>query len=276
MPLWQELWEYILEKYLTPKYGVYQNIEINTFSAITPAMIFFAIFFAIMTACAITIFNRRTLGRPVRLLLKHDAVGRKNAKTLEEIGMKKPGVIKFFINRFTLSKAIRCVEEDEFYGIPEDEDIEAASENESAAVEAVTESDYEAETASVNDGSADEEPAPARALSRSEYKKKLKREKREEAKRLSDAKVDEINSRSKNAYYVAAASRIKYKRRAGSDRFYIQEGMQYRAAIRFSSKGSNPVILVFVAVGYIIIGLLVIKFLPDMLRMIDGAIGNFK
>ena len=121
-PLWQELWEYILETYLTPKYGYYANLDINYDPSISPAAVFFAVFAAIMAACAINIFNRRTLGRPVRLLLKNDAIGRRNAKTLSELGLEKPGVLRFFINRLTLSKAIRCVEEDEFYNIPEEEE----------------------------------------------------------------------------------------------------------------------------------------------------------
>lgn len=260
--VFQELWEYILETYLTPKYGYYANIEINRDPTVTPAALFFAIFFAIMAACAVTVFNRRTLGRPVRLLLKHDAIGRKNAKTFDEIGMKKGRLMKFFINRFTLSKAIRCVEEDEFYRIPEEE----------------VENMGEAAAEETNLSSADEETCAEDAprLSRSEYKKKLKREKREEARNLSRAKVEEIGSRSQNAHYVAAASKVKYKRNIDTDRFYISDGMQYRAEIRFSTKGSNPVILVFVAIGYIIVGVLAIKFLPDLLSLIDGAIGNFK
>ena len=258
--LFEELWEYILETYLTPKYGYYQNITIDPDPTITPAMLFFGIFFAVMAACAVTVFNRRTLGRPVRLLLRHDAIGRKNAKTFDELGLKKTGILKYFINRFTLSKAIRCVEEDEFYGIPVDEV------NADEAPEAqVTEDDPE-----------DKEPEVRPALSRRDYKKKLKREKREEARSLSRAKVEEIGSRSKNAYYVSASSKVKYKRRIESDRFYIADGMQYRAEIRFSSKGANPVILVFVAIGYVIAGVLVIRFLPDFLTLIDGAIGNFK
>ena len=98
----EELWEYLIKTYLTPKYGNYSNINIDSDSAMTPAMIFFGLFFAIMAACAVTIFNRRTLGRPVRLLLKHDAIGRKNAKTFAELGFEKPGLVKYFINRFII------------------------------------------------------------------------------------------------------------------------------------------------------------------------------
>ena len=253
-PLWQELWEYILETYLTPKYGYYTNLDINTDPSISPAAIFFAVFVAIMAACAMNIFNRRTLGRPVRLLLRHDAIGRGNAKTLSELGLERPGVLRFFINRLILAKAIRCVEEDEFYNIPEDEPL------------------TEEKTDEIESG----EPADAPELSRRDYKKKLKREKREEARSLSDYKVAEIGSRSRNAYYVAAASKVKYKRNVDTDHFYIADGMQYRAEIRFSKKGTNPVTLVFVAVGYVIVGVLAIKLLPSLLSLIDGALGNFR
>ena len=217
-----------------------------------------------MAACALTVFNRRTLGRPVRLLLKYDAVGRSNAKTFEELGLKKRRLIKFFINRFTLAKAIRCVEEDEFYGIPEDEE------------DPIDEKELGYKTLAGEEKPSEESTETGQSLSRRDYKKKLKREKREEARSLSKYKIEEIGSRSKNAYYVSASSKVKYKRNVDTDRFYIQEGMQYRAKIRFSTKGSNPMLLVFVAIGYIIVGVLAIKFLPSLLSLIDGAIGNFK
>ena len=252
-----ELWEYILANYLTPKYKVYMNINIDPDPNITPAMIFFALFIGIMTACIVTIFNRRTLGRPVRLLLKNGAVGRKNAKTFDEIGMKKSFIMKFFINRLTLSKAIRCVEEDEFYGIPEEEDEQE-------------EVEYKNIMSDENSGADESDLSPG------ERRRKMKREKRESTKYLSGAKMDEIGSRSKNAYYVGAASKVKYKRRIESDRFYIDKGMQYRAAIRFSSKGTNPILLLVVAVIYIVIGLLIIRFLPDFLKLADVTISSFK
>lgn len=262
--LLEELWDYLIDTYLTPKYGAYVNITVDSDPLISPAAIFFAIFFAIMAACAVTVFNRRTLGRPVRLLLKHDAIGRKNAKTFEELGLDKTGIFKIFINRFTLSKAIRCVEEDEFYGIVDsEEDVEEPLNEGTPPL--LEENDFD-----------EAEAEPISQLSRLDYKKKLRAEKREEARRLSDYKVEEISSRSKNAHYVAAASKVKYKRRVESDRFYIEDGMQYRARIRFSTKGTNPMLLIAIAVVYVIIGVLVIKFLPDMLSFVDRALGNFR
>ena len=280
--LFEEFWEAVIYQYLTPKYGNYANITIDRDPIVTPAMIFFGFFIAIMVACAVTIFNRRTLGRPVRLLLKHDAIGRRNAKTMSELGLEKTGVLKYFINRLTLAKAIRCVEEDEFYGIPEDandpsEDSVPPVSVDDAAVSEDSVPPVSCDTPSLSEddvtGNGEETQVK---LSRSEYKKKLKREKRAESRRLSDAKIDEIRSRHSNAYYVGQASAKKYKRNIDTDHFYIEDGMQYRARIRFSTKGANPVMLLFVAVGYVVIGLLIIKFLPDILGFVDSTISGIK
>ena len=93
---------------------------------------------------------------------------------------------------------------------------------------------------------------------------------------MSDYKVAEIQNRSQNAYYVSAASKVKYKRDIEKDRFYIEDGMQYRSKVRFDAKGANPVILLAIAVGYIVVGILFIKLLPSILGLIDGALGSFK
>ena len=267
--LFEEFWEAVIEQYLTPKYGNYVNITIDRDPSISPAMIFFAGFLAVMIACAVTIFNRRTLGRPMRLLLKHDAIGRKNAKTMAELGLEKTGVLKYFINRLTLAKAVRCVEEDEFYGI--EDTAELSSEDNVPPVSGDT-----SPLSEENEPECDLNVGEPVQLSRREYKKKLKREKRAEARRLSDAKVREIESRHSNAYYVGAASVNKYKRNIDTVHFYIEDGMQYRIQVRFGSKGSNPVLLLFIAIGYIVLGLLIIRIIPSLLSFIDRAVGSFK
>ena len=63
------------------------------------------------------IFIKRTLGRLVRRLIKSEALSADSAKTLDELGLTKSRAIRLFINKTTLSKAVRCREEDEFYGI---------------------------------------------------------------------------------------------------------------------------------------------------------------
>lgn len=115
--LFEELWEYITQKYLTPEYGVYNNINVDTDSLVQPYMIFIAGFIAVMLGASFVIFNRRTLGRLVRRILKHEANCPDKAMTLEELELSDSKAIKLFINRTTLSKAVRCREEDKYYGI---------------------------------------------------------------------------------------------------------------------------------------------------------------
>ena len=115
----EELVDYIVTKYLTPNFGAYEytNVNVNTDAVVTPAMIFIGAFIAVMAGAAAVIFNRRVLGRLVRRLIRQDALTPDKAKTFEELGLSDNRIIKLFINRMTLSKAVRCVEEDEHYGL---------------------------------------------------------------------------------------------------------------------------------------------------------------
>ena len=117
--LLEELVDYIVGKYLTPNFGAYEytNIKVDTDPLVSPAMIFVGAFIAIMAGAAIMIFNRRVLGRMVRRLIKNDALSPDRAKTLDELELSDNRAIKLFLNRMTLSKAVRCVEEDAYYGV---------------------------------------------------------------------------------------------------------------------------------------------------------------
>ena len=89
MSLIEELWRYFVEHYLTPKYGLYENITITQDPLISPAIIFVAVFVAIMTASAAFIFTKRVLGRMVRRLLKQGCFGHIDAKSFAELGLEK-------------------------------------------------------------------------------------------------------------------------------------------------------------------------------------------
>ena len=117
--VFEELIDYIADKYFTPDFSAfeYQNIHIDTDPFVSPAMIFLGVFIAVFLGAGIMIFNRRVLGRLVRRLIKKDALSPDRAKTLEELELTDSKAIRLFINRPTLSKTVRCVEEDEYYGV---------------------------------------------------------------------------------------------------------------------------------------------------------------
>lgn len=120
--LFEELYDYFVKKYFTPNYGLYENIDINYDPLITPAMIIIAGFIAVMVGASMMIFTKRVLGRFVRRLIRNEAFSADSAKTAEEIELGKSIWHRLFINRMVLAKAVRCREEDEFYGIGSDED----------------------------------------------------------------------------------------------------------------------------------------------------------
>ena len=203
--LLEELWEYFSKKYLTPDYGVYENISIDNGGIVTTAMVIVAGFIAVMVGASVMIFTKRTLGRLVRRLVKNEALSPASAKTIDEVGLGKSRAIRWFINKMTLSKAVRCREEDEYYSIGEDES-------------------------------------------------------------------------KKDAYKVSLVTprKLKYKRNPKTDHFYIPEEQKHRALIRFDQKGTNPMMLLVLAVVYIVMALIIVKLLPSLVGFADGAMGAFK
>ena len=203
--LLEELWVYFSEKYFTPQYGSYENISINKDALITPALVVLAGFIAVMLGASAMIFTKRVLGRFVRRLIKKEALSQESAKTVEEVGLGKSRAIRLFINRMTLSKAVRCREEDEFYGITSDD-------------------------------------------------------------------------KEKDAYRVSLVtpSKERYKRDPKKDHFYVPEDKKHRMSVRFDKKGTNPMMLLILAVVYIVLALIIIKILPSLLSFADGAVAGFK
>ena len=204
--LLEELWEYFSKKYLTPNYGDYENISIDNGGIVTTAMVIVAGFIAVMVGASAMIFTKRVLGRLVRRLIKSEALSPESAKTLDEISLGKSLAMKLFINRMTLAKAVRCREEDEYYGI---------------------------------DGT--DESAP------DAYKRSL-----------------------------VTPAKLRYKRNPSKDHFYIPEEQKYRASVRFDKKGTNPVMLVILAIVYIAIALTIVKILPSLVGFADAAAAGFK
>ena len=273
----EEIWLYIAEMYLTPKYRVYENITVDYDPLISPAMIFLAIFAAIMISSVAMIFTKRTLGRVVRRLIKKGAVGASNAKTLEEIDMHKSISARLFINRYTLSKAVRCCEEDAFYGIePEKEEALPSSigientekiklpfwrrkqQNPDAP-----ENDFpcgtrvEEEFISVASGN---DPASHLAIDCVDAASK-------------EETGETASSPYKDSYEASLVMKKKYKRRALSDHFYIPYSTKHMLLVKFDKKGTNPLILPIIAAAVIVAGVLVIKLLPFILSLFDSVLG---
>jgi hypothetical protein len=66
----------------------------------------------------------------------------------------------------------------------------------------------------------------------------------------------------------------RYKNNFSTDKFYIPESYKYTAEIRFAKKGNGLLSLVLTAVLGIVAVVLIFKFAPSLLSMIDEFIGS--
>ena len=309
MSFLEELWLSIVETYLTPKFESYENIKINTDSLLTPAMIFLAFFFGVMLSAAVMIFTKRVLGRLVRRLISRGGVGYDNAMTFSQLELDKSWAVRLFINGYTLMKAVRCREEDDFYGInPEDAtQIESSIGVENTerikvpiwrrkqdkidfenAQKACSTSDSEKNINAASDVKASShlDDCDINATLKIDDSQSICEETSSQCdaktecgasadlgEESSDGKPEKIVF--KTSYEASLAAPKKYKRKA-TDHFYVLESQKHRLKIKFDKKGTNPMGLLILAVFCIAVGVGFIKILPWILSIFDPSIGEFK
>ena len=86
------------------------------------------------------------------------------------------------------------------------------------------------------------------------------------------------DSEQKDAYKMSINTprKLRYKRKYDTDHFYIPEDKRPYARARFDAKGTNPLLLLVLAVGYFVLALVIIKIIPSLLSVWDGAVSAFK
>lgn len=254
--LLDELWEHLINNILTPEYKTYTNIDVSSDSLVTVPMIFFGGLVALLVFVSVGIFTKRVLGRLVRRLIKNNASTPDSAMTLAELGLEDRKAIRLFLNRYSLSRAVRCREEDEYYGVeyvPEANTDYYPEKKDSDAEE--TSSDGEEERS---------DKAP------------LENEEAETSESCDDTCAAERRISDAFAISQATPRSARYRRDPDKDHFYVAEKQRYRMARRYDTKGTNPMMILFTAVIYVVLGLLFIKVLPHLLTVIDGAISAAK
>ena len=113
--LFEELWEYFVQKYFTMELPYLENFTIKSGGLVSLQGIVVGITFGIIIASIGMIYTKRYIGNFIRRILGCQCFDAASAKTLEELGyLKNPGVRNAIKSGGTLSRLVRCVEEDEF------------------------------------------------------------------------------------------------------------------------------------------------------------------
>ena len=276
----EEIWRVIVEKYFTVDYGIYENINIDANAAISPAIIVFAVVIAAVTATAVMIFNKGTLGRLIRRLLMRGGVGHENAKTLEELGLDKSRAIKLFINKYTLLRYVRCREEDEFYGIDPsecDEEIKSIGLENNEVIKVPfwrRKSDAQMRADACATRENEEKNDVASIVDAATHCDECDAEKISNAAQENDECDEGGEYALEDSYAASLVAEKRYKRKP-TDHFYIRPSQKHRLAILFDKKGTHPIWIFIIGAVCLIGGALVVKVLPWILSTLDGLLGAF-
>ena len=240
------LLQYFEENYFSASLNAkYENLNF-TGTVTTLLMLVGGICLGVLIASFIIVFEKRVVGKFIRLLLARGAESAESALSLADLGLGESGFIKRELSRASVSRKLVSVVnaagevttyEDELrQAFPEEASEEKAS-----------------EPSAEDDGlvpAADRENAEATAPKRS------------------------FGAKAKDFFFEK-----KFKPRAidfATARFFIPEALRYRAELRFREKGSSPWWLVLATVLVLALFLLCLRFIPAFVGMLDVSISNLK
>ena len=111
--LFEELWDYIVDKFFTIEYGTYENIRVDTNPFFSAGSLIICMAIGVLLASALAIFNKRVLGDFVRAISREGATSPDKAMTLAQLGFLKNSAIRSALKRHgSLRRVVRCVEDD--------------------------------------------------------------------------------------------------------------------------------------------------------------------
>ena len=116
MTLAEELWNYFVEKYFSTDLPYLENFKIESNALFSLRWVIIGITIGIIIASISTVYNKRHIGDFVRRVLYQQCYDAESAKTLLELEYSGiPGIRSVIKTGGSLTRWVRCAEEDEFY-----------------------------------------------------------------------------------------------------------------------------------------------------------------
>lgn len=108
-----ELWEYFVDKY-SIEMPYLENFKIESNALLSFNLIVIGLTIGIIIASFATLYNKRYIGDFVRKIISEGCLDANTAKTLDQLGyLRNIGIRNVIKSGGTLSRWVRCVEEDE-------------------------------------------------------------------------------------------------------------------------------------------------------------------
>lgn len=234
--LFEELYEYIKDRYFTVHMGTYENFNFGSGTLITPTVIIVGIMIGIMIAGLLAIRDRNQLGGFVRTVLREKCLSPETAKTFAELGYDRAFMLRMSMQYGRrLRSVVHCVETE-------------------AAAQPLTEQTGEAQPETGQEEKVEPNPEEDEPAATDEAPS--------EAVQTTEAGPE--------------GPRKPERWDNDTFHFYIPEEKAIEADIRFEKKGTNWLVYLGLVVGILILTLAVIYFLPDLLQFTDNAITQIK
>lgn len=113
--VFEELWKYFVEKYFSNDLTYLENFSVRANDFLFYKLIIIGLCLGLIAASVCNLYNKRFVGDFVRRIIREGSLDKDNAKTLEELGyLNKPTIGWLIKSGGSLSRWVRCAEEDEF------------------------------------------------------------------------------------------------------------------------------------------------------------------
>ena len=112
----QEFWNYLVDNFFSTDMPYFENIKIESNALFSLRWIIIGFAVGIIIASIITVYNKKYVGDFIRGMISQGCLDVDSAKTLSDLeGSRFPGIRNSIRTGGSLSRWVRCVEEDEFY-----------------------------------------------------------------------------------------------------------------------------------------------------------------
>ena len=111
-----DLWQYLSENYFSVDMPYLENFKVESNALFSLRWVIIGVTVGIIIASISTVYNKRYIGDFIRNLLYRQCYDANSAKTLEELEFSgAPGIKSMIKTGGSLTRWVRCAEEDAFY-----------------------------------------------------------------------------------------------------------------------------------------------------------------
>ena len=274
MSLWDEIWAYLDKYYFSATAGdQYVYLKFDGKTGMTVFSIIVGLCVGMAVASFVMLYQRNHVGRFIRRLFRKNAHTADTAVTLSELSLEKDGFLRHALSSPTsvVRKMVHIVTE---------KGILIRNLYRSEITPEMEKAEWERTAAAMEEKKKQEKLERER-----EYAKKLAEkhgealpeELMEEAEDAPEAPMAEIAA----VEEVPASKASVFGRLRGEkfpkpdfkkDRFYIPEELKFRAGNRYEREKFGLPLAIGASVLFVVIGFLLVRFLPLLLGLLDGSL----